>query len=67
MSEIAGMINREIELLEDDYDLANNAGLLNDSMNTDYEYTMSVAADTITLTADHGKSMTFVAVNIARI
>ena len=67
MSEIAGMINREIELLEDDYDLTNNAGILNDSMNTDYEYTMSVAADTITLTADHGKSMTFVAVNIARI
>ena len=37
------------------------------SMNTDYDYTMSVAADTITLTADHGKSLTFVAVNIARV
>ena len=66
MDEVAGMINRQVELLEDDFDLINN-DTGDESMNTDYEYTMSVAADTITLTADHGKSMTFVAVNIARV
>ena len=66
MDEVADMINRQVELLEDDFDLINN-DTGDESMNTDYEYTMSVAADTITLTADHGKSMTFVAVNIARV
>ena len=66
MDEVADLINRQVELLEDDFDLIDNdAG--DDSMNTDYDYTMSVAADTITLTADHGKSLTFVAVNIARV
>ena len=67
MDEIANMINYNVELLKDDYDLDDDAGVISDSMNTDYEYTMSVAADTITLGADHGKSMTFVAVNIARV
>ena len=67
MDEIADMIDRSIRLLEDDYDLEDDAGVISDSMNTDYEYVMSVAADTITLGADHGKSMTFVAVNVARI
>ena len=69
MDEVAEMIKRQVEWLEDDYDLPGD--ILEDngghSMNTDYEYIMSVAADTITLTADHGKSMTFVAVNIARV
>ena len=69
MDEVAAMIKRQVEWLEDDYDLPGD--ILEDngghSMNTDYEYIMSVAADTITLTADHGKSMTFVAVNIARV
>ena len=69
MDEIAKMINRRVEFLEDDFDLENDGavGADDESMNTDYEYTMSVAADTITLDADHGKSMTFVAVNIARV
>ena len=69
MDEVADWIDQQIQYLEDDYDLPGD--ILQDngghSMNTDYEYTMSVAADTITLTADHGKSMTFVAVNIARV
>ena len=69
MDEVAAWIDQQIQWLEDDYDLPGD--ILQDngghSMNTDYEYTMSVAADTITLTADHGKSMTFVAVNIARV
>ena len=72
MDEVAAWIDQQVQYLEDDYDLPgdfpqdfpDNGG---HSMNTDYEYTMSVAADTITLTADHGKSMTFVAVNIARV
>ena len=70
MDEIADMINSEVEWLEDDFDLDDNTSADDQedgSMNTDYDYTMSVAADTITLDADHGKSMTFVAVNIARV
>ena len=66
MDEIADLIDTEVNLLQDDFDLFDN-DRDDDSMNTDYEYTMSVAADTITLDADHGKSMTFVAVNIARV
>ena len=69
MDEIADLIDQQIQWLEDDYDLPGDIFQDNGghSMNTDYEYTMSVAADTITLGADHGKSMTFVAVNIARV
>ena len=66
MDEIADLIDTQVNLLQDDFDLFDN-DRDDDSMNTDYEYTMSVAADTITLDADHGKSMTFVAVNIARV
>ena len=70
MDEVADIINSEVEWLEDDFDLNDNTSAddqVDGSMNTDYDYTMSVAADTITLTADHGKSLTFVAVNIARV
>ena len=69
MDEVADLIDQQVQWLEDDYDLPGDIWQDNGghSMNTDYEYTMSVAADTITLTADHGKSMTFVAVNIARV
>ena len=69
MDEIAVLIDQQIQWLEDDYDLPGDIFQDNGghSMNTDYDYTVSVAADTITLGADHGKSMTFVAVNIARI
>ena len=69
MDEVAAWIDQQIQWLEDDYDLPGDIFQDNGghSMNTDYEYTMSVAADTITLGADHGKSMTFVAVNIARV
>ena len=66
MDEIADMIDDNVKLLEDDFDW-DNGDSTDESMNTDYDYTMSVAADTITLDADHGKSMTFVAVNIARV
>ena len=66
MDEIADMIDDNVKLLEDDFDW-DNGDRDDESMNTDYDYIMSVAADTITLDADHGKSMTFVAVNIARV
>ncbi len=69
MDEVAAWIDQQVQWLEDDYDLPGDIWQDNGghSMNTDYDYTMSVAADTITLGADHGKSMTFVAVNIARV
>ena len=64
MDEVASMINAGIESLQDDFDttLANGS-----YVHTDYDYTISVGAYTKTLTNDHGKSMTFVAVNIARV
>ena len=37
-----------------------------DSLALDYNYVVSVSADTITLTGDHDKSVTVVAVNVAR-
>ena len=64
MDEVASMINAGIESLQDDYDATLNK---NTYVHTDYDYTISVGAYTKTLTNDHGKSMTFVAVNIARV
>ena len=64
MDEVASMINAGIESLQDDYDTTLSG---NKYVHTDYDYTISVGAYTKTLTNDHGKSMTFVAVNIARV
>ena len=64
MDEVASVINAGIESLQDDFDTTLNNG---DYVHTDYDYTISVGAYTKTLTNDHGKSMTFVAVNIARV
>ena len=63
MDEVASMINAGIESLEDDFD----AVIGGSNVRADYDYTISVGAYTKTLTNDHGKSMTFVAVNIARV
>ena len=63
MDEVASMINAGIESLQDDFDTTVNGSFVH----TDYDYTISVGAYTKTLTNDHGKSMTFVAVNIARV
>ena len=63
MDEVASMINAGIESLQDDYDTT----ISGKYVHTDYDYTISVGAYTKTLTNDHGKSMTFVAVNIARV
>ena len=61
--EVADKVNIEIEKLVKTY---NAAGTHGDTHEVDYNYTGSVSADTITLDADHGKSMTFVAVEVVR-
>ena len=60
MKEVADLMNSGIEALNEHYeDTANN-------VRADYEYTGSVSAYTKTLTGDHDKSLTFIAVNVAR-
>ena len=60
MKEVADLMNSGIEALNEHYeDAANN-------VRADYEYTGSVSAYTKTLTEDHGKSVAFIAVNVAR-
>ena len=61
--EVADKVNIEIEKLVKTY---NTAGTHGTTHEVDYNYTGSVSADTITLDADHGKSMTFVAVEVVR-
>ena len=61
--EVADKVNSEIEKLVKTY---NAAGTHETTHEVDYNYTGSVSADTITLDADHGKSMTFVAVEVVR-
>ena len=61
--EVADELNKEMEALVRSY---NTKGTNNSTVENVYTYTGSVSADTITLDADHGKSMTFVAVEIVR-
>ena len=61
--EVADAINGEIESLVRSY---NTKDTNNSTVENVYTYTGSVSADTITLDANHGKSMTFVAVEIVR-
>ena len=63
VNEVADMLKDEINELVGYYNLAGTHG---NTMETEYDYSGSVSADTITLDADHGKSMTFVAVEIVR-
>ena len=63
VNEVADMLKDDINRLVGYY---NHAGTHGDTMETEYDYSGSVSADTITLDADHGKSMTFVAVEIVR-
>ena len=60
--EVADAINNDIEKLVKTY---NGTGDVT-THEVDYNYTGSVSADTITLDANHGKSMTFVAVEVVR-
>ena len=59
MKEVADLMNSGIEALNEHFDDGSNHI-------ADYEYTGSVSAYTKTLTEDHGKSLTFIAVNVAR-
>ena len=63
--EVADALNTSIEELDMSYDKY-NTGNGDYTSEVVYNYTGSVSADTITLDADHGKSMTFVAVEIVR-
>ena len=63
VNEVADMLKDEINELVGYYNLSGTHG---NTMETEYDYSGSVSADTITLDADHGKSMTFVAVEIVR-
>ena len=63
VNEVADMLKDDINGLVGYY---NHAGTHGGTMETEYDYSGSVSADTITLDADHGKSMTFVAVEIVR-
>ena len=63
VNEVADMLKDDINRLVGYY---NHAGTHGGTMETEYDYSGSVSADTITLDADHGKSMTFVAVEIVR-
>ena len=64
-----GAVMEVAESLDDDIDQLvrtyNSNGVVG-TTETLYNYTGSVSAETITLDADHGKSMTFVAVEIVR-
>ena len=62
--EVADELNTYIEQLDMSYDKYPDTG--DSTSEVVYNYTGSVSADTITLDADHGKSMTFVAVEIVR-
>ena len=64
--EVADELNTYIEQLDMSYDKYPVGGKGDSTSEVVYNYTGSVSADTITLDADHGKSMTFVAVEIVR-
>ena len=64
---IAAEISDAVAALDIDYDNVVVGGFWGDQQaEVEYDYTGSVSADTITLDADHGKSVTFVAVEIVR-
>ena len=66
--EVADDLKEDIENLTRVYQSQNQGGTPDSGKHTatQYTYTGSVSADTITLDANHGKSVTFVAVEIVR-
>ena len=66
--EVADDLKEDIENLTRVYQSRNQGGAPDSGKHTatQYTYTGSVSADTITLDANHGKSVTFVAVEIVR-
>ena len=63
VKEVAEAVNDEIEILVKSFNTATTDAATHE---VDYNYTGSVSADTITLDANHGMSMTFVAVEVVR-
>ena len=60
---IAEDINDDVAAMVNAYNMRGTSG---ETHEVSYKYTGSVSADTITVDADHGKSMTFIAVQINR-
>ena len=60
---IAEDINDNVAAMVNTYNMSGTSG---ETHEVSYKYTGSVSADTITVDADHGKSMTFIAVQINR-
>ena len=60
---IAEDINDDVAAMVNAYNMSGTSG---ETHEVSYKYTGSVSADTITVDADHGKSMTFIAVQINR-
>ena len=60
---IAEEINDDVAAMVNTYNMSGTSG---ETHEVSYKYTGSVSADTITVDADHGKSMTFIAVQINR-
>ena len=63
VKEVAEAVNDEIEILVKSFNTETTDAATHE---VDYNYTGSVSADTITLDANHGMSMTFVAVEVVR-
>ena len=61
---IAAEISGAVEELDIDYDSFDNQFDLNAEV--EYDYTGSVSADSVKLDANHGKGLTFIAVQITR-
>ena len=66
LNEVANLINSNVMGLDDDFEATADAGDVHDGDQFDYDYDMSVSAHTKSLTGDHNKGMTFVAVQITR-
>ena len=66
LNEIADDINTQVMGLDDDFTATGDSGDVHTGDQFDYDYDLSVSAYTKSLTGDHNKGMTFVAVEITR-
>ena len=63
---IAAEISDAVEDLDIDYDKRTDNNWVDEKGEVEYDYTGSVSADSIKLDANHGKGLTFIAVQITR-
>ena len=63
---IAAEISDAVADLDIDYDKRNDNNWIDEQGEVEYDYTGSVSADSIKLDANHGKGLTFIAVQITR-